>query len=127
MQVPSFMHLSRYRCAIKFFEIFYLHIDPFEISFANAKGFAQCHHSIALGCMMPISYRDTLCLMMASPVRSTSLSILGPIISLASRYLMRNKSIAILMVILVLLTNIDKNIYYVIICEQKKTIRVSIT
>ena len=49
MQVPSFMHLSRYRCAIKFFEIFYLHVDPFEISFANAKGFAQCHHSIAFG------------------------------------------------------------------------------
>ena len=72
-----------------------LRLVPSKYSSLILRALAMACRAPRLGRMMPFSYREMLCLVMAPLVRSTSLSILSPIIRRASRNLIENELLVI--------------------------------
>ena len=78
-----------------------LRLDPSKYSSLILRALAMACKASRLGRMMPFSYREMLCLVMAPLVRSTSLSMLSPIICRASRNLIENDSLIIIVSFLI--------------------------
>ena len=73
-----------------------LRLVPSKYASLILRALAMACRASRLGRMMPFSYREMLCLVMAPLVRSTSLSMLSPIICRASRNLIENESLVII-------------------------------